>query len=146
MKNRTDSRKTINKHFHFRNMLVLVVVLASICVQGIYLGYSQYRFDTFQKKVLDESVETVHQTLLDNLTDVMEQTESLFDFIRLNGLFSYSNNYLNLRDDHIVSDMLADMEEICYQFESKSDLVDGFLVMGKNWNQKAYIMISLKKN
>lgn len=132
-----NSKRNVNKHFQFRNMLVWIVVLISFCVQGIYLGYNQYKFQTFSTKIFDDSMDVVHQTMLGNVNDVMEQAETLFTFARTNGLYAYANAHLNLRDEHFVSKQLENMENLCHEIDLKANLVEGFLVLGKNCNQKS---------
>lgn len=132
-----NNKRNVNKHFQFRNMLIWIVVLISFCVQGIYLGYNQYKFQAFSTKIFDDSMDVVHQTMLGNVNDVMEQAETLFTFARTNGLYAYANAHLNLRDEYFVSKQLEGMESLCHEIDLKANLVEGFLVLGKNCNQKS---------
>lgn len=132
-------RSKINdeKHIRFPNMLVLVVMLVSLCFQGIYWGSYQNKLSEFSSTIAENRLDRVHQNLLDNVADVITQTENLFTFARMNGLSNYANAYLNLRDEQYVSEQLAEMEKVCLEMDFKSDFMDGFLVLGKNSNQKS---------
>ena len=126
-----------NKHFSFRNMMVLIVVLISFCVQGIYLGYNGYKFNTFSEELLDDSMKLVHQSMLDNVDDVVEQVEALFTFAKWYNLASYVDANLNLRQEQYALDMLSRVEASFLQADIKPDIVDSFLMIGKNVNQKS---------
>lgn len=130
-------RNSEKKHLHFRDRLVYIVVLISLCIQVVHLGYSGYKFDTFSTEISEDSIDIVHQTMLDNVTNAMNQVDTLFSFSRLNGLYTYANTYLNLRDEPYVSEKLAEMENLCHEIDLKPDFVDGFFVLGKNSNQKS---------
>ena len=52
-----------NGKIHFRNMLIAAVMLISISIQGIYLGFSMYKFDEFSKRIIDQNINIAHQMM-----------------------------------------------------------------------------------
>lgn len=133
----TNTGTHVNKQFSFRNMMILIVVLISFCVQGIYLVYNGYKFHTFSDELSNDGTNLVHQSMVENVDDVVGQVEDLFTFAKWYNLASYVDANLNLRDEQYVSDMLSRMEESYIQADIKPDIVDSFLVVGRNENQKS---------
>lgn len=126
-----------NGKIHFRNMLIAAVMLISIFVQGIYLGFNMYKFSEFSKKVIEQNINIVHQMMLDNVENVLHEAEALFSFVQGNNITSYAKDCLNLRDEKVVADMLSGMEQQCAKADIKANIVTGFLVLGENTNQKS---------
>lgn len=126
-----------NKGFSFRKMLIGILAIISVCIQVIYLGYSGYKFNLFSNKILDAGTELAHQTMMSNVNDIMEQIESLFTFVQIGGIASYADMNLNLRSEENAEELLAEMRKQCEDAEIQSDIVKGFLVVGRNENQKS---------
>ena len=126
-----------NGKIHFRNMLIAAVMLISISIQGIYLGFSMYKFDEFSKRIIDQNINIAHQMMLDNVENVLHEAEALFTFAQGNNIISYAKDCLNLQDEKIAASMFSNMERQCAKADIKSNIVTGFLVLGENTNQKS---------
>lgn len=56
-----------NGKFRFRNILIAAVMLVSISIQGIYLGYSTFKFEELKKRIMEQNINIAHQIMLDNV-------------------------------------------------------------------------------
>ena len=133
----TNTGIQVNKQISFRNMMILIVVLISFCVQGIYLVYNGYKFHTFSNELLTDGTNLAHQSMVENVEDVVEQVENLFTFAKWYNLAGYVDANLNLRDEQYVSDVLAQIERSYIQADIKPDIIESCLLVGKNQNQKS---------
>ncbi len=116
-----------NGKFRFRNILIAAVMLVSISIQGIYLGYSTFKFEELKKRIMEQNINIAHQIMLDNVKNALDEADALFLFVQGNNITSYADACLNLRDEDVAADMLSDMEPQCAKADVKSNIVTGFL-------------------
>lgn len=134
-----DNKKKGHQHVSFQKMLVIIVVLISVCVQVVFVGYSTYKMYTFSNTIVNTNLGIAHQNLLNNVQETTRQIENFFSFYDDYRIATKLSSNLNLRDEVHVKDVVENVEKMCREAEVRSDIIKGFAVVGENPNQKTFV-------
>lgn len=120
----------------FRTLLVTTSIILSIIFSTAYLGISIHNIEEITKTSLQEEMRVDHNRLCDSISECTYQVEKIETFVKRNGLTTIVKENLNLVDKDVMEKKLAVSQNRVKSLSISPQIVDSFLVIGKNVNQK----------
>lgn len=131
MKNNDEDRRV-----RFRTLLTITSVVLALVFSVAYLGISIQNIEKTTKISLQEEMRVDHNRLCDSISECTYQVEKIETFVKRNGLATIVKENLNLVDKDIMEKRLAVSQNRVKSLSISSEIIDSFIIIGKNTNQK----------
>ncbi len=134
------------RHITFQTLLIITGLILAIIFEGVYVGICVHNVKKNETIVVEEELATEHDYFCDNLSECFYQVERVKSFIQRNNLSSYVKGNLNLIDSALAEEKTQQAEETLKLLSVSNSIIDSFVVIGSNVNQKnLYYDVAEKK-
>ena len=124
------------RHVKFRTLLIVTSIMLSVFFSIVYLGISLHNINEVTKATFQEEMGVEHNRFCDYIAECAYQVEKIETFVKRNGITGIVKENLELLDDAVAEERLNISQNRAKTLSISNAIIDSFLVVGKNENQK----------